>query len=130
MTETHSAFKVIDDFGDEVASSDAAPPLGLGSTRLTPGTFRADAAKAATGLGGTAANGEAFTTARVVDDDARFVNDVWMRSGPRLLQLRVSYAKHPTGWSFEHADVARYAQTSSNLDNDDALDDRAFCPRA
>ena len=110
VAETRTNFKVLDAFGDEdaaatEAAADAAPPLG--AVTLKPETFRADA-RPDNQLGGTAANGEAFSTARC--DGATLSVDVWMRAEAEALTLRVAYAREAGGaWAFTCCDLARWA---------------------
>ena len=73
---------------------------------LKPATFRAEA-RGSGELGGTAANGEAFSTARV--DGGALVVDVWARAAGEALSLRVAYEKTTGGaWAFACCDLARW----------------------
>ena len=107
VSETRTNFVVLDSLGDgaaEPAREAAAPPLG--AVTLKPATFRAEARDDGE-LGGTAANGEAFSTARV-DGDALVV-DVWARAADYALSLRVAYEKTTGGaWAFACCDLARW----------------------
>ena len=107
VSEQRTNFVVLDSLGDgaaEPAREAAAPPLG--AVTLKPATFRAEARDDGE-LGGTAANGEAFSTARV-DGDALVV-DVWARAADDALSLRVAYEKTTGGaWAFACCDLARW----------------------
>lgn len=102
---------------------DGAP--GVAPFVLTPGTFRMKAAG-----GGAAANAGAFTRAALVDG-RELAMDLWMRAGPRLLQLRVSYARAPPrpgrdgAWDFAYADVSRFADAAAAeaVEDDDSVAD-------
>ncbi|KAJ8599149.1 hypothetical protein CTAYLR_008289 [Chrysophaeum taylorii] len=76
---------------------------------LRPIDFRGDNVRAldddAAVLGGTAANVNAFTTARA--SPSELVCDVWLRKDAKLVALRVTYAATDDDWIFARADVAR-----------------------
>lgn len=105
---------------------DSAWPLNV---RLVPGDFRGDSFRSLEGgeLGGTAANVNAFSTARFCQSAGgekssfALVNDLWLRKGSSFLGLRVSYREAQSdsvaqSWMLDSARLFRLGDEQSLLD--------------